>query len=158
MDGRRNALDEGCTVEAAPAVFLRGIQQKKIGQSPFGDEPFKIAHIAIRDARSAPAHHVETGDFIGRAVLTDLQQLSNADGQRKAFPARGVIEAPFELASVQRYGLPDAQPHPACGHGQGFGVVLGKVREMNFDAWIVESDGLAIGCGQRGRPEATGKR
>ena len=145
LDGGGDTLEQGYAIQPTPVVFLRWVEQEQIGQPLLGDEPLEIAHITIRHARGASAHHVEARDFIGRAALTDLQQLPDADGQGKAFAARGEVEAPFQLISVQRTCLAHIQPQPAGRPGQIFRMVVGKVREADFDPRVVQLDSLSIG-------------
>ena len=136
----------------------RGIEQKQIGQPLLGDEPFKIAHVTVRNARGASAHHVEAGDFTGRTVLADLEQLPDADRQRKTLAPRGVLQAPVKLISIQRNGFPHMQSQPAGRHGQTFRVVLGEVRETDFHAGVIQPNGLAIASDDAAARRPTGRR
>ena len=91
-------------------------------------------------------------------ILADVEQLAKADGQREAFAARGVLEAVFELVSVQRKQRAWVQAQPAGSHRKGLGVVLGKVGKINPHPRVGKRDLRAVGADDLAARSQTARR
>src|ERR1019366_212400 len=90
-NGGGEILSQGCGIEPEVVVVRIRIEEKYVRQALLGDKTLEIAHVGIADARGAAADHVEPGNLVGLMALADVEELANADGQRKALAARSVL-------------------------------------------------------------------
>src|SRR5512146_3147610 len=151
-DRRRQVLRKDSFVEAEEVVIRLGVEEEQIGQPLFREKPFEISHIGIADAGGAALEHVEASDFSGAALLMDLEQLADADRQRKTFTAGGVLQPLVELSAVQWNDGAGVEPEPPGCHGKGPGMVRGEVWKVDLHPRVGERHGLAV------RPDDTAAR
>jgi len=96
---------------ASEVVVVRaGTDEENIRQPLLGDEALEVAEIGFADARGAAANHVETGELPRLMLLVDVEELADADRQRQAFAARGVLETALELVRSSGSTAPGCRP------------------------------------------------
>src|SRR5512141_126735 len=138
-------LREDIFVETEEVVILLGIEEEQIGQPLLGEEPFKVPHVGVADAGRTALEHIEACDFSWLAMLMDLEQLADADGQGETFAAGGVLQPLVEVGSVQRNKGARGEPEPPDCQSKSPSVVGGEVRKVDLHTRICEWHGFAIG-------------
>jgi hypothetical protein len=72
-DCQRQMLREDNFAEAEVVVIRLGTEEEEIGQPLLDDEPLKVPHVGVADARRAALDHMESSYFSWLALLMDLE-------------------------------------------------------------------------------------